>query len=123
MAKRRMASSEMVPGVFVNPGAGRITGSLLHEARKNMRAFVVDAGYPDATIIRKSRLDEDGRFGFVVTDRGGVCAEVLMPGWPLAEVRFMGEPGQNIWNFPRLYVDGSSWVWKYAIGQMGPEET
>jgi hypothetical protein len=30
-------------------------------------------------------------------------------------VRYLGIPGQNIWDFPRLFVDGSSWVWKFAI--------
>ncbi len=36
-----------------------------------------------------------------------------MPGIPLSEVRYV--KGLNAWLFPRLYVDGSSWLWEFAI--------
>lgn len=39
---------------------------------------------------------------------------VDMPSLSLEKIRYMGEKTQNIWDFPRLYVNGSSWVWKYA---------
>ncbi|MET9402659.1 hypothetical protein [Kitasatospora sp. NPDC002965] len=45
-----------------------------------------------------------------------------MPGLSLDQVRWMNEPDQNIWNYPRLFVDGSSWVWWYALGICGPGE-
>ena len=40
---------------------------------------------------------------------------VDMPGLPLAKVRFTGAKSQDIWTFPRLYVDDSSWVWLYSF--------
>ena len=40
---------------------------------------------------------------------------ILPPGLALAGVRYLDQPGQNIWHFPRLYIDGDSWVWKYAV--------
>jgi hypothetical protein len=56
----------------------------------------------------------------------GNKAEVLMPGLLLSQVRYTGDGYQNIWDYPRLYVDGDSWVWKYAIevilGQLAPKE-
>jgi hypothetical protein len=33
----------------------------------------------------------------------------------LEKVRYLDSENQDIFNFPRLYVDGSSWVWKYAL--------
>jgi hypothetical protein len=33
-------------------------------------------------------------------------------------LRFTGAADQNIWDFPRLYVNGSSWVWIYAVGSV-----
>jgi len=44
-----------------------------------------------------------------------------MPGLPLDLVRYTGENGQNIWNFPRLYLDDSSWVWKFAANILANE--
>ena len=47
--------------------------------------------------------------------------EIQMPGLPVDRVRFLDEDGQNIWDFPRLYVDDSSWVWKYALSVCEPD--
>lgn len=37
-----------------------------------------------------------------------------MPGWPLGQVRW--QPDADAWQFPRLYVDGGSWLWGFAVG-------
>ena len=42
-----------------------------------------------------------------------------MPGISLEKVRFMGKEDENIWDFPRLYVDDESYVWKYALINKG----
>jgi hypothetical protein len=42
---------------------------------------------------------------------------IEMPGLPLDEVRYVDDDEQNIWDFPRLYVDGGSVVWCYAVKQ------
>lgn len=57
--------------------------------------------------------EHDGRYPFYLTVNG-VRHVVEMPG--IREVRYMGEPGQNIFDFPRLFIDGSSWIWSIAIG-------
>lgn len=38
-----------------------------------------------------------------------------MPGIALENVRYVGADDQNIWDFPRLYVEGSSWVWEFGV--------
>jgi hypothetical protein len=45
-----------------------------------------------------------------------------MPGLPVEQVRYMGESGQNIWDFPRLYVDDSSWIWEFALSSCEPDD-
>jgi len=62
--------------------------------------------------------EDDGRYQFSVWKTGKENNAVLieMPGLPLEEVRYIKPSEQNIWNFPRLYVDDSSWIWLYALG-------
>ena len=38
-----------------------------------------------------------------------------MPGLPLGLVRFVDDVKQNCLEFPRLYVNGNSYYWKYAV--------
>lgn len=109
-----MRVSEMVPGVFSNPGAGPIAhGTLSDDAEINMAALIADVGLDGAT-YRAAGDPEGGRFPYVVSYAGRE-AEVQMPGTTLEEVRYMKQPDQNIWDYPRLYVDGNSWVWFYAV--------
>ena len=43
--------------------------------------------------------------------------KIVMPGKPLDKVRYVGSPDQNIWDYLRLFVDGKSWVWEFAVGK------
>jgi hypothetical protein len=52
----------------------------------------------------------------------GRSIEIQMPGLPVERVRYMGETGQNIWDFPRLYVDDSSWIWQFALSVCKPDD-
>jgi hypothetical protein len=58
-----------------------------------------------------------GRYKFNVVHEktGKIVTDVDMPGIPIEKVRYTGTEDQNIWHYPRLYVDGSSWVWLYAL--------
>lgn len=109
----------IVPGVFVNPGSGTVRHGTVTMAARNMRALLKDAGQEQARVYRCPRQDEGGRHAFSVKTRGARHV-VLMPGWPLKKVRFTGSP-QNPWDFPRLFVDDSSWLWKYAAEILGEE--
>ena len=98
-------------GVFVNPGTGPVDGTSPENATANVRAFVDEIGgdYFDGPLG-----EDEGRYEFEI-GAGERTVIVEMPGLPLAQVRYVGTEDQNIWNYPRLYVDGSSWVWCYAV--------
>lgn len=99
--------------VIVNPGSGPVEGTSLRAAAVTIRRFVTDLRLKGVTVTRKPSLDGDGRFGFVLR-HGGRETEIEMPGLPVKQVRYVSDK-QNIWDYPRLYVDGSSWVWRYAL--------
>ena len=84
-------------------------------AHSNIEAFIFDLGLPDPPVRigkpRSARAD-GGRFLFTIR-RGIRKTLVAMPGIPLAEVRYID--GANAWLFPRLYVDGDSWLWEFAV--------
>lgn len=107
--------------LIINPGTGPVADATAEQAAENIRAFVVDVaagiGCPNADIVPSlmSATPKGGRFTFRLR-RGESRCEIDMPGIPTERVRYMGPP-QNIWDFPRLYVNGSSWVWCYAIGR------
>lgn len=103
--------------VFVNPGTGHVIdyAPRVREAwaRSNMLAFAMDVGMPSSyTLLRRAPVD--GRWAFELR-YAGAKSIVGMPGCSLARVRYMGRDNQNIWDFPRLYVDGFSLAWLYAV--------
>jgi hypothetical protein len=108
-------------GAILNPGTGPVLAADVANAEANMEKLVADVAIDGLTISRLPEGDSEGRFSFIIADaaslNGSEC-EVDMPGWSLERVRYMGDEGQNIFDFPRLYVGGSSWVWVYAIDQL-----
>lgn len=103
--------------VFINPGSGPVADASLDNAKAAMDQFVTDLrerGHDVGDWALVSESDDEGRWQFtVVVDE--VKRRIDMPGIPVDNVRYMQEPDQNIWHFPRLYVDGSSWVWCFAL--------
>ena len=100
--------------VVINPGSGPVDGANEEHAIAAVQKFIEDLGLGDVEALRASEVDEGGRFGFeLVKDPYSVLIE--MPGLAVDRVRYVAAPTQNIWDFPRLYVDGSSWVWLYAL--------
>lgn len=112
--------------IAINPGSGPVDGASEDHAVTNMRTFVKDVHDHTGNLFlvaRKPDLDERGRYGFVLTLPGSdESYEVEMPGLPLEQVRWWDEDSGSIWDFPRLYVDGSSWIWKFAIACCEPDE-
>lgn len=102
--------------IIINPGAGPVDGATEGNAIENMRHLALDAELRE--FERTPKGDDEGRFSFDVVDKYGRKRSVDMPGLKLENVRWVDAKGQNIWNFPRLYVDGSSWVWKFAVSQL-----
>jgi hypothetical protein len=101
----------------MNPGTGPIDSRCLaRTAWKNIRAFRRDLAFKDPTVtIERSAENDDGqgRYGFTLK-RGKRECDVEMPGLDIRRVRYVSQD-QNPFNFPRLYVDGSSWLWEFAI--------
>lgn len=128
--ERPFENTEVMVGrmiVSMSPGTGRINiPSTAEQAAENMRVLLEDSiqARPEVAGLEFERyveIDEgDGRFGFKVTLPGyeTYIVTVLMPGIALDKVRYMREEGQDIWDFPRLYVNGSSWVWVFALIDM-----
>lgn len=114
----------------LNQGSGPVANATVASAKANIKVFAGDLrerGIEVLAVQRKEKLDHGkGRYAFELKLRRGVykkTIEVHMPGIPVKRVRYMGERGQNILQYPRLYVDGSSWAWMYAIEvYLGPEE-
>lgn len=94
--------------MLINPGTGPVAGATREQAERNMVAFVADLGL-SVTYWRSRRGHGDGRWLFVVV-LGKRRVDVEMPGAPLEVVRDGPVRFQ-----PRLYVDGSSWLWPYAL--------
>lgn len=102
--------------VVINPGSGAVENTTEQNAADNMAHFVTDLKIKGK--IKTIRYPNDdygeGRYCFLLVLANRVTF-IQMPGLPLSQVRYMGEEGQNIWHFPRLYVDDSSWIWEFAI--------
>lgn len=100
--------------IIVNPGTGPVAEASESHAIENMKHYITDLGV-SCNYIRIPEKDYgEGRFAFLVW-LGNECHEIQMPGLPLENVRYMDNPNQNPFDFPRLYVDDSSWLWMFAI--------
>lgn len=113
--------------IAVNPGTAPVDGGTLEQARVNMEVFATDVaaehGYQDAPVIglRSETPDGDGDYLFTLTFGDNSTVDIDMPGLPTDQVRYLGHTDQNIWDFQRIWVAGSSWVWVYAVGQYASE--
>ena len=111
--------------VIINPGSGPVEGGTAEQAWENLQVLLRDVTerYPDVDTLTDSTAEqEDGRWVYSVRVTKGeqvAVMDVEMPGLPLERVRWMRGEGQDIWDSPRLYVDGSSWVWWFAIAALG----
>lgn len=101
--------------IMINPGAGRVESGTWEQAYENIKQYIKDCEIP-MHIVSARFIPCEGRYMFVLdADDFSYRTEVEMPGLPLNNVRYIDEGKQNPFDFPRLYVDGSSWLWKYAV--------
>ena len=101
--------------IIINPGTGIVANATVENAIENIKHFIIDCQTDGIECVRIEEEDHnDGRYAFLLW-KGNCCHEIQMPGLPLERVRYTGSEGQNIREYPRLYVDGSSWVWQYAV--------
>lgn len=105
----------------LNPGSGSVQDASLEHAHENIKVFVQDIAQAHGLFVKDIfRLEDDddrGYFAFALDIEKGSLERrirVDMPGLPLEKVRYL-ESSQDAWAFQRLYLDGSSWLWKFAV--------
>lgn len=97
--------------IIINPGTEKQEKHKEKNAIKVAEFIAEDLNLTEENWERNaSRDDEDGWYGFWFKGAGGKIS-VDIPGINPKIVR-LGEP----WKSPRLYVDGSSWLYGYALG-------
>jgi len=97
-------------GIYINPGTEKQTKHNEKNAIQTAKQIAKDLGLTDKNWKRdKSRDDKDGWYGFIFNGKGGKIS-VDIPGINSKRV-CKSEP----WYSPRLYVDGSSWLYGYAL--------
>lgn len=103
-------------GVMMNPGSEPVGGEISWDnAYENITAYIADCEIP-MRVVRSEHEDDEGRYLFVLrNDEYDYQIEVEMPGLPLDKVRYVKGDKRSILDFPRLYVDGSSWIWYIAV--------
>lgn len=98
--------------VAINPGSGPVPNATSVQATANMKVFAEEVGA--GSFDGPFGTDGDGRWKFKLWANNRFV-DVEMPGISIEKVRYVDRVSQNIWEFPRLYVNGGSWVWLYAI--------
>lgn len=106
--------------IIINPGSGPVSDATHDDARANLDAFLADLS-DGATYVGEAESYGEGRWGFLI-EANGRRIEIQMPGLPLNRVRWLSAKSGSIWDFPRLYVDGDSWIWAFALNACGPED-
>lgn len=108
--------------VILNPGTFSCEDANEKNAEENIKQFIKDCKLSGLYYRRCKERDyneddEDDRFCFLILRDGyDRVFEIQMPGWELKKVRWMSkEESGSIWDFPRLYKDDSSWIWKIAL--------
>lgn len=99
----------------LNPGTGNLNKTTEENAIKNIKNLLIDSDNFEVNVIRIPEKDYgNGRYAFLLY-KENFCHMIQMPGLPLEQVRFMNEDSQHIYDFPRLYIDDSSWIWFVAV--------
>jgi hypothetical protein len=98
--------------VLINPGSGPVQNGSKEQSEINIKQFIADLEINGNYEFVK--VEDDGRHTYKVWNETH-SHEIDMPAIPLENVRYLGTDGQKIFDFPRLFVDGSSFVWKYAL--------
>jgi hypothetical protein len=99
--------------ILINPGSGPVAGATEDDAKIAIQRFVEDLDLDGCKWEPTTRGASEGRYTFLLTRHDLKCV-VEMPGVPIDRVRYLGD-GQDIWQFPWLYVDGSSLAWCFGI--------
>lgn len=89
------------PGTEPRPGTAENAQAVIVALQEDIRT--------NAVIHRAEHRDWNGYWSYRL-EANGVSLDVSVPGVD-PQVTFKSEP----WESPRLYVDGSSWLYGYAV--------
>jgi hypothetical protein len=99
--------------LILNPGTEPIRGPR-RLARVALLRFVRDLGLDGVTSVETPEHDSGGYYASVLS-RGKREVCVAVPGLPQRLLRYRGRSRHDPWDFQRLYVDGDSWLWFFAV--------
>jgi hypothetical protein len=102
--------------MVVNPGTQAMSETSPKLAKAGIAQFVEDL-HPAKIKIkvkRDKKSDNDGWYGFTLKSKHAKIS-VLMPGLPLEYMRGTKKDTTASWAFQRLYVEGNSWYWNFAL--------
>jgi len=99
--------------ILINPGSGPVANAAREIAVANMQTFISELGVSDVQIRPLVYLHGQHHPSYDPTVTGRWRYELAANG-RVVEVEMPGRPRDEL-NFTRLYIDGSSWMWKYAV--------
>ena len=103
--------------VIFNPGTEPRQNATLENAEKIAEIMREDLDLPSGCYRRAPQRDADGWFGFDFIAKNGRELEVDIPGDD-PEIVSAGKPFVS----RRLYVDGSSWLYGYALNRFSDDD-
>lgn len=104
--------------IVINPGTEPITGASRKNALKAAEYFMEDLGYKGFSFkLIEEHGNEQGWFDFKFK-KNDFSLTVSFPGSD-PEITRLGKP----WESPRIYVEGSSWLWGYGLDIFGSRFT
>lgn len=94
--------------VLINPGTGPVEDATQEQAQANMQEFLAALGLGEDVQAELAGEEDEGRWPFTVSMGKRTC-RVDMPGITgLSDERPLHAQ-------TRLYVDGNSWYWGFAV--------
>ena len=101
--------------LIINPETEAVQEATFENAEKAMQLLIEHSEQSDfVTYETVSKNSDDGRYDFILSSsKHEEKIEVSMPGCD-PEITSESRPFHS----PRLYVNGSSWLWGYAFPEM-----
>ncbi len=100
--------------MIVNMGTQAMCDTSPKLAKVGIAQFVEDLDIAKVKVKRDKKGDNDGWYGFTLKSKHAKIS-VLMPGLPLDYMRPAPGASKESIGFQRLYVEGNSWLWRFAL--------
>jgi hypothetical protein len=98
--------------IIINPGTFNTPKGDRSQSEHNIKEFIKQLG-----VDAEYKFIEDcsnGRHSYKIWNDNHSHI-VDMPAIPLKDIIYKSGEKRSIFEFPRLYVDGSSWLWEFAL--------